>query len=95
MVSGRHAAPALRRAGRISAILVAAAMTVSSVAFSVARAPEASAAATPYLPFDLAPSSSSKLVLAHYVPWFPVSFDNKAEAADTYTNAYLDGGTGS
>ncbi len=43
------------------------------------------------LPFDrpAAGSSSPKRVFAHYVPWFPISLDNKPTATDYYTAGYL------
>lgn len=45
------------------------------------------------LPFDLPPASvlrsSPRKAFAHYIPSFPQSFDNAAEARDYYTTQYL------
>lgn len=90
MAGGTHAARADRGRRRLVAAGAAAALLVPAIALALVRAPDASAAATPTLPFDLVASTSSKLVLAHYVPWFPVSFDNAPASRDTYETAYLD-----
>lgn len=99
MGQGRHAVSAVvrtrtgrRRAAAALGPLMALALVLSTVVVALgARADRADAAtATPELPFDSVRTSSSRLVLAHYVPWFPVSFDNKDEALDTYATRYLD-----
>lgn len=90
MVRGRHLASPASRPRRLAALAAAVVLLLPVAAVAVARAPEASASGTPFLPFDLTPTSSPRLVLAHYVPWFPVSFDNAAAAGDTYETAYLD-----
>ena len=52
------------------------------------------AGATTYLPFDMPSTavlrSSPKKVFAHYVPWSPISYDNKPGAIDYYAKNYLD-----
>ncbi len=90
MAGGRHANQGDRGVRRRVAVAAAAALLVPVAALSLVRAPDASAAATPALPFDLVAAPSTRLVLAHYVPWFPVSFDNVAASGDTYARAYLD-----
>ncbi|MCG5430912.1 Ig-like domain-containing protein [Mycobacterium sp. MYCO198283] len=44
---------------------------------------------TPYLSFDMPVGQTDKLVFAHYVPWFPLSFDNLPANQDYYTLQYL------
>ena len=47
---------------------------------------QAAAAGSTYLPFDMPSTAtlraSGKKVFAHYVPWFPLSFDNKDASVD-------------
>ena len=45
--------------------------------------------ATPYLPFDMSTAPSTKIVLGHITPWFPVSIDNQDPASDYYTTQWL------
>ncbi len=76
---------------RIGIALVVPALAAGMVvATQVAKAPDASAATTPYLPFDKpALSTNSKLVFAHYLPSLPVSLDNKTSTSDYYAVNYL------
>lgn len=90
MSAGRHSASAGRgRSRRLPVVVAVLALVASGLGAGLVRVPEASASGTPYLPFELVPAASSRLVLAHYVPWFPVSFDNRPASADTYATAYL------
>lgn len=49
----------------------------------------ASTVATPYLPFDMSVAPTDKVVIAHYVPWLPISLDNLPSSQDYYTTQYL------
>jgi hypothetical protein len=74
----------------VLALLVAATLVVLAQAgLGSLGGSTANAAATPYLPFDLTTTASSKLVFAHYVPWFPASIDNRPADIDYYTAQYL------
>ena len=44
---------------------------------------------TPYLPFDMPTGATDKLVFAHYVPWLPISIDDRAAAQDYYTTQLM------
>lgn len=46
-------------------------------------------AVTPYLPFDMAGTPSTRKVFAHYMPNFPISIDNKNGSEDYYATQYL------
>lgn len=46
-------------------------------------------ASTPYLPFDMPNGATTRKVFAHYVPWFPISGDNKPADQDYYTTQYM------
>lgn len=72
------------------ALAVPALVAGAIAATGVAKAPEAAAATTTYLPFDKPSlSTSSKLVFAHYLPSLPISLDNKTASSDYYTVNYL------
>ena len=82
MSAGRHSASAGRgRSRRLPVVVAVLALVASGLGAGLVRVPEASASGTPYLPFELVPAASSRLVLAPYVPWFPVSFDNRPASA--------------
>ncbi len=95
MISGRHSFAGIRLTRRgVSSIGLALAIPSLAVGLlvtaGVAKAPVASAASTPRLPFDMpALSTSSKLVFAHYLPSLVLSLDNKTPASDYYTVNYL------
>ncbi len=73
-------------AGATSAPAQAAATTTSTTAAASATVATNSAV----LPFDLPSTAalhgSDKQVFAHYVPWYPLSLDNKAASAPDYYN---------
>lgn len=75
------------------------ALTSTSAPLSVEATPNALAAArvqqaaeavsTPYLPIDMSVAPTEKVVLAHYVPWLPISLDNLPADQDYYTAQFL------
>ena len=94
MVRGRHRGADVRRATwrvRLSVLVVVAGLVLASQGgLGGLHGSTAAATSTPYLPFDLSTTStSSRLVFAHYVPWFPSSIDNRPADVDYYTSQYL------
>ena len=94
MGRGRHSGADVRRGTwRVRLVVlgaVAAVVLGAQVGLGAPRGSSASASSTPYLPFDLSTTgATSKLVFAHYVPWFPTSIDNRPSDVDYYTAQYL------
>ncbi|MCV7073462.1 glycoside hydrolase family 71 protein [Mycolicibacterium rufum] len=73
-------------AGVVAVLLV---LVVIAVSAALPTTETLRSLSTPYLPFDLSTEPSAKKVLAHYMPNFPVSIDNKPSATDYYTAEYL------
>ncbi len=92
-LGGRHGSGlSLSRSttAKIGIALVVPALAAGLLVATGAKAPNASAATTPYLPFDKpALSTNSKLVFAHYLPSLPISLDNKTPTSDYYAVNYL------
>jgi hypothetical protein len=100
---GRHSRPLrdrprnfARRLRSTTLIVVSLALVTTSLVLpSAAQAAttQAAAAGSTYLPFDMPSTAtlraSGKKVFAHYVPWFPLSFDNKDASVDYYTKNYI------
>ena len=72
----------------ICTVIVAA--LVAGVAATISTNRVRPTASTTYLPFDVPTwSTAGRKVFAHYMPHFPLSFDNKPSDSDYYTTQYL------
>jgi len=70
-------------------LLLAAGLSLASAPHCSYPMTVGATAPTPYLPFNLVETHSSRKVFAHYMPIFPISIDNKDGDKDYYATQFL------
>ena len=87
----RRATPATRAAASFVALVATLALAPAAVGHQASSA-AAATDETLQLPFDMPTGSTLRVgnkVFAHYVPWYPLSLDNKLASVDYYTRNYV------